>query len=622
MTPRRASRPAARVVARGARSGLLWLAGLLGLSGPGARADDVQPVPPRLFFAEPDDRTRAQIDDVIDKTFGDVTKVVAGRELLLRRFGLWSVPPLVERLRAGQNETIVRNATLALGALRREFGPSPHLWPAVPALTAVLRREGTDPWRRAFAALALGTFYGPETARRGPGSREGTTAGAAVAVEDLAAANAALLRAVGDANAPVSIAASLALGKIGSAALASDRAAQRGAVSLPSVPDARVADLLATGLLPLEDDRPIAEALKDNDRRVRAAGALAAACWAVASLRAEPTGAVAADAAERARALDALLRPDRNALLRDLKDGAAAVFARGMLALVADRPEPFLEIYETALRAGDDDLALACAQALLFAPRPSPVRRRLVELLGRENAGRAYREPLIAAALMVAGSDGSDAGVDACRDYLRDRSRFPHGRVDWDVRYHGVIALARGLRAGRVSPAARPIAAQALVEAGRAGLHDDPKAEGPTLRDAVRDLGRAYVSALGANPEAVPEAAAVERIEGAFADPTALTARDPVDVVVDRLNDEVTAIFGLDALPKAASGPIGDRTPSVAGQELRFLLGWLERYPYFTRLDLRADRGRVAAPPPGPSGGDVFDVSGAPSVSPSAGRPR
>ncbi|MBL9085727.1 MAG: hypothetical protein JNM10_01160 [Planctomycetia bacterium] len=577
-------------------------------AGRGAAADDLQPEPPRLFFADPDERARAQIDEIIERSFGDVSKAVVGRDVLVARFGLWSVSPLVLRVRAGTNETIVRNSILTLGALRRTYGPSRFLWPAVPALTEVLKREGSDPWRRAFAALALGTFYGPETARRGPGSREGTRAGAETATADLLEGNAALLKAVGDANGLVSAAASLALGKIGGMGVWGARAAQRRTVPLPASPDARVADLVATGLLPGDEDKALGEALRSEDRRVRAAAALAIACWAVAEGKASPSGALAADAAARARALDALLRPERNTLLRDLRDGAEAIFARAALALVADRVETFAEIYEVAVRAGDDEIALACAQGLLFAPRQSPVRKKLVDLLGRDGAGRVYKESVIAAALMVAGTDGTDEGVEACRDYLKDRGKLPHGRVEWDVRFHGALGLVRALLAGRVSPAARPLAAQALVEAARAGLIDDPKREGRTFRDAVREVGRPFQAALATNPEAGPDPGLCARLEAAFEDPLALTARDPVDVAVDRLNDQLHALYGLDALPKAAAGGPGSRTPSTADQELRFLLGWLERYPYFTRLDLQRDRGRTEAPVRGRAGDDVFDV--------------
>lgn len=593
---------------RRAGAGLAVAAAVALLGRVPARAADEQPTSRPIFFPEPDERTRAQIEDVVDKHFGDVGKAPYGRELLVARFGFWAVPVLADRLRAGANETVVRNAALTLGALRRERGPSPCHAPAVPALTAVLRRDGTDPWRRAFAALALGTFYGPETVRRGPGSREGSRAVADAMRDALVEADAALLKALGDPNGAVSAAASLALGKVGGMRVFGARAASRKANPLPATPEARVADLLCTGLLPGDDDRALAEALRHEDRRVRAAAALGIACWAVATVEAAPTGALAADAAARARAFDALLRPERNPLLRELRDGAEALFARAALALVTDRAETFAELLDVALRTTDDEIALAAAQGLLFAPRQSPVRGKLVELLRRENVGRALREPVIAAALLVAGSDGTDAGVEACREYLRDRGRQPHGRADWDVRFHGVLGLVRALRAGRVAPATRPLAASALSEAARQGLVDDPKGDPRGFRPVLRDLARTFVGALDSNPDAVPDPAAAARLEAAFADPTALDAADPVDVVVDRLNDQVTLLFGLDGLGKAASGGPGSRQPNTADQELRFLLAYVERYPYFQRIDLRADRGRVpppALPAPGP---DVLDT--------------
>ena len=68
-----------------------------------------------------------------------------------------------------------------------------------------------------------------------------------------------------------------------------------------------------------------------------------------------------------------------------------------------------------------------------------------------------------------------------------------------------------------------------------------------------------------------------------------------------RLNRAVDVVFGLDALPRAVVGaPGGPRTPSREDQELRFLVGWLDAAPYFTRLDLLRDRGRIPVPPPVP----------------------
>jgi hypothetical protein len=78
-------------------------------------------------------------------------------------------------------------------------------------------------------------------------------------------------------------------------------------------------------------------------------------------------------------------------------------------------------------------------------------------------------------------------------------------------------------------------------------------------------------------------------------------------VAVARLNGAVVDLYGLRSLPPAVdTGPGGVRIPNKEFQEERFLLGWLERYPYFTRLDLLADRGRVTIErkPPGDDGID------------------
>ena len=596
------------------RPGAAAALGALALTLASARAragDDVQPAPPILLFADPDEPARKTIDELVQNGFGDVSKAVVARDLLVRRFGLWAVRPLVERTTAGANEAIVRNAVLTLGSLRRAYGPSQHLWPAVPALAATVRREGSEPWRRAFAALALGLFYGPETVRRGAASREGTEEGAAAARKALGDANAALLKALADGNWVVTASAALALGKIGGTSVASARAAVRRASPPPAAPEARVADLLSIGLLPLDEDATLVAALHDDDRRVRAAAALAIACWAVAEVRSAPTGALAASASARAVALDAALRPSQNVALREGDvDGAEAAFARGMLALLSGRSDTWDELFELATRPTTERrTATAAAQALLFAPRQAGARARLADLVGRENAGRALHPTVVAAALLIAGSDGTDRGVEVCKDWLRDRGRDPHGDADGDVRFYGAIGLVRALVAGRVAPERRELAVRALSEAVRAGLvADDARRDARSFRQVLRDLVRPLPEALARDPDARPDPRALVVLEGSFSDPDAIAADDPTDVVVDRLNDAVLALYGLDALPRAVVvGGSGERTPSREDQELRFLLGWLERDPYFVRLDLLRDRGRLPAPPTSPPGDDELD---------------
>ena len=81
-----------------------------------------------------------------------------------------------------------------------------------------------------------------------------------------------------------------------------------------------------------------------------------------------------------------------------------------------------------------------------------------------------------------------------------------------------------------MSPAARPLAAQALVEAARAGLLDDPKPEERTFRDAVRDVGRPFLAALETNPDAGLDPGLAARLEAAFDDPAATAVPGLKDV--------------------------------------------------------------------------------------------
>jgi hypothetical protein len=79
-------------------------------------------------------------------------------------------------------------------------------------------------------------------------------------------------------------------------------------------------------------------------------------------------------------------------------------------------------------------------------------------------------------------------------------------------------------------------------------------------------------------------------------------------VTVDRLNDAVAFVFGVDSVSRAASGPPGSRTVSRDDVPLRMLQSWLDAYPYFARGDLLRDRGRVPAPAPVPGRDPELEV--------------
>ena len=80
-------------------------------------------------------------------------------------------------------------------------------------------------------------------------------------------------------------------------------------------------------------------------------------------------------------------------------------------------------------------------------------------------------------------------------------------------------------------------------------------------------------------------------VERSFKDRYGLLARDLRDAAVVRLNALVPTLFNYKVLKPGAPG--GRSTEDVPQ---RFLAACLERYPYFTRLDLRADRGRRPLP--------------------------
>jgi hypothetical protein len=560
-------------------------------------ADDREPRPRAIFFPEPDAEARRQMLDLVETSFGDVTKAVEAREVLVRRFGLWSAPLLAAHVDAAANQTEAWNAALTLGTLRRVEGPSPALAVAVRPLSKLLRAR--EPYRRAFAALALGCWYGPESVRRAAPPRLGAPDAAAVARQALTEAQAALAHALGDDDPHVRIAARLALAKAGGMVASS----QVGEYLRRSPPDAnveaRAADLIPLGLLPGRDDARVLAALRDGESRVRAQAALAVACWAVGQRYGEgPETEVAA--AARAAALDPSLQPSQNATLRmSDRDGAEAAFARGALALVAGTASTWEDLYALATTPSTEErTAVAAAQALLFSPPGAAVRSKMADLAGRNAVGlQALKEPVLAAFLLVAGSDGTPAGVHACARFLKNRARDPKGRLEYDVRYHAAIGLVRALAARRVAPEARTLAVEALAEGVRASLASEPGE--PSFRTALEQvMGKGVQQALLADPDlALPETSSA-LLEASFHDPDALTAHDPIDVVVDRLNDAVWLRFGLEAVSRAAVGAAGGvRTASREDVPLRVLLHWLDRYPYFTRLDLHRDRGRVPAPP-------------------------
>jgi hypothetical protein len=431
------------------------------------------------------------------------------------------------------------------------------------------------------------------------GSREGNEEEARRARESLVEGTRVLLAGLDDALVEVATASALALGKHGGREAAEAVGARLGSASLAIQVEAREALLLAVGLLPVAEAHAhpfLAAALRSEETRIRASAALAIACWAVAtSTQDSPPGG--GDPAGRARAFEALLDPSQNVLLRmHDRDGAESVFARGMLARITGRLATWEELLALAVTPSTEErTAVAAAQALLFAPPQSPVRAKMAEQAALPNVGRRLKEPVLAAFLVVSAGDGLPAGVRAAKGFLKAKSREPTGRLDYDVRYHAAIGLVRGFVKGTIAPEVRADAADGLVDGARAHLPHAAPGE-HAFRDALEDLVRPVRDTL-ATTGSLPKDAS-KTLERWFHDPDALLAVDPVDVALDRLDDRVRSVLGLDSLAKAAAGAGAARVVNKEDQPQRLLLGWMEEERYFTRLDFRADRGLAPAAAP------------------------
>ena len=78
-----------------------------------------------------------------------------------------------------------------------------------------------------------------------------------------------------------------------------------------------------------------------------------------------------------------------------------------------------------------------------------------------------------------------------------------------------------------------------------------------------------------------------KRLERTFVDPHEMLALDPIDMAASQLNRLLRTFLYVQDIPNAKAGQDDKYQPQ------RLLRGWLDRYPYFTRLDLFADRGRT-----------------------------
>lgn len=546
----------------------------------GACADaeeDLEPRPPWIFFSQPDEETARLIDGLFENSFGDLNKAVTARDLLVRRFGVWSVPRIKAELDAAQNDSGVLNATLTVIALRGAVGPAPELLPLVKPLVEAARHS--EPWRRTAAALALGAFHGPDGLGYPRRYADQTQVGDPVvdARRVLEVQGLTLLEALlQDPNAPVRVAAYLALGRTGGA-----RARARiesGAPASDAAVEPRMARYVALGLLPVPpvgdyDDGHFLQGLGDEETRVRAAAALGAGLQALCD--APPPWTATPERLLRAFGTAAMVTGK--------SDTAEALFTRGCLAWLRQRPDEWAEILAAATEPlASLEVAQAAAQVLLWCEEPSLRARALSQLTGNR---RALSEPVLASFLLRAGYDGTLEGVHACREWLGNPSLGPASERDWDVRWHAAIGLLRALSAGRLAtPDARRAALEALEAAVEKGLHRDT----PLLAPLANLLRKQRPLVLASPDYRLPEEE-VHVVEGAVRCRYGLLARDLRGAAIERANAMVRdGMFQMGSLRALKPGVERDKE----GSSKRFVERYLSAWPYLSHLDLLAGRGR------------------------------
>lgn len=567
---------------------VLLLCGLALLAAPsrpaGADEDLWQPVPPWVFFREPDEEAAAALERMVENTFADLNLVVESRERMVRRYGAWSVPRLARELTQAINEPGMINAALTAAALRMHLGPAPELAPLVRPLLATGR--SVEEWRRFCALLALGTFAGPEGVglprrRADPLVAHDPVAEARrlLEVESLD-----LLRgALRDQSWPVRCAAAFALAKTGGARAASVLR-QEGPVADAAV-GPRMAVLLSRGFLAVggaHDQDLFVEGLADGERLVRAAAALGAALQVACD---HPPAWVDAPG----RLLRALASA---AAMTGKEDTAEGAFARGCVAWRARDAALWDELLTQAVAPDvEGQVAVAAAQALVGCDDPAARARALAQL--RENA-RALHPAVLASFLLRAPHDGSLAGVEACEPWLSNGGLTPRAARDWDPRWHAVLGLCRGLCDGSlVEPAPRARAVALLEQAVRRGLHREC-ALLPVLESALA----AHGPALAAGPAARLPASVLALLEQAVPCQHGLVARDLPAMAVARANSMAyVGILDLAGLkPLVGRDPKDSRDRDKDGTARRFVQRFLEPWPYFRRIDLLEERGRRPAP--------------------------
>ena len=558
----------------------------------GGDGRDLEPLPPGIVFGDPaelDPETDREIRAAIQRAFASLGDVVDARDLIVKRFGLVAVPALVEVLTANRNVTEAANAALTVGALRDVYGPALELKPAIRALHRVLEGGG-DMSYRVMSALALGCFHHheatlPEHYVKRAGYYQAVPGVAATherGADWMTKARRAIVQHVNDPVPFARVASLFALSKMGGPEAREAFVTLRLA-DLTNIQPQR-AVLLTRAFLVVGEPAPYFDGLVHGQFQVRSTAALA---MAVAMLQDEP--------AEWTRDTEAIRAGLRPLTLPNMAgaDVAEAWFARGVNAWVHQNSDEWRAVWDAAVQPKHDrNIAAACAQILNFCRLP----------WFEDEIGKWTRSPpvqvkdaVLALLLLRSGEHGDPASLGVLIDWLKSKAKRPAANVRWDPRWYAILGLARALHTGALKPQADR---QRVIDALRKAVETTLPRETP-VRNVLAAILDRHAQKIIEAPEHAPYLLPREdlaEIEASFVCPFGLQAHDPIDACVDRVDTEASIILGLDSIP--AWKPGGDNTKK---QPERFLRRYLDVFPYFTRLEFRADRGH-REPPAFPAG--------------------
>ena len=578
-------------------SALLLLACLGGGLRSAAAAEgeerNLEPIPRSVVFADPggqnpplDAATDREVRGEIQRAFASLGSVVDARELLVRRYGLVTAPALRDVLQENKNVTEVWNVALTVAALRDLEGSAFELLPVLKPLVKVLGGSG-DAHTNAMAALALGCFHYhqedlPPRYRGAPG-RAGPLPGVETthrrAAEAMRDGRRLLASYLSHETFFLRIASTFAMAKMGGPEVAEEFFR----VDAPAAnPEPRRARILASAFLGAPDPRAYQKHLLGVEAKAaqRTEEASAALAMAVAMLQEEP--------ADWTRDAKSVLKHLRGTGVAQPEAQMERVFGIGVCAHVNQSNEAWNDVWDEAMRASTDrGVAGAAAQVLVHCELPS-IEERMIALL--VNPTKTPHDPVLAMALLRGGASGHADALPKIGDWLKSRSKRPAANSRWDPRWYAIVGLLRAFHEGRIKSKAER--EQALVYLRKAVGTTIPK-EVPIhgqlqslLEVHGERLARAEPTALYLLPRA-----SLERVESSFTCPYGLLERDLIDACVSRVNNMVMGIFRLFGVP--AWKPGGDNTKF---QPERYLKRYLQKYPYFSRLEFRTERGRRAEP--------------------------